>query len=52
MPHFMCGSGARWCAQADAIFAVPKMHVLDVDIDERCRLALTVESGRFEHGCP
>jgi hypothetical protein len=29
----MCGSGARWCARADAILDVPDMHVLDVEID-------------------
>ena len=48
----MCGSGARWCARADAIFDVPDMHVLDVEVDERSRLVLTVESGRVEQGCP
>ncbi|MET0642011.1 MAG: transposase family protein, partial [Jiangellaceae bacterium] len=52
MPHFMCGSGARWCARADAIFDVPDMHVLDVEVDERSRLVLTVESGQLEQGCP
>jgi transposase len=48
----MCGSGARWCARADAIFDVPQMHVLDVEIDGRQRLALTVESGQTEAACP
>ena len=52
MPHSMCGSGARWCARADAIFDVPGMHVLDVEVDDRQRLVLTVESGQLEHGCP
>ena len=52
MPHSMCGSGSRWCARADAIFAVPDMHILDVQLDERQRLVLTVESGHVEHGCP
>ena len=52
MPHFMRGSGARWCARADAIFDVPDMHVLDFEVDDRSRLVLTVESGRLEHGCP
>ena len=52
MPHFMCGSGARWCARADAIFDVPDMHVLDFEVDDRSRLVLTVESGGLEHGCP
>ena len=52
MPHFMCGSGARWCARADAIFDVPGMHVLDVEVDDRQRLVLTVESGQLERGLP
>jgi transposase len=48
----MCGSGARWCARADAIFDVPDMHVLDVEIDDEQRLVLTVESAQQEAGCP
>jgi hypothetical protein len=48
----MCGSGARWCARADAIFDVPDMVVLEVEVDELSRLVLTVESGQLEHGCP
>jgi transposase len=52
VPHSMCGSGARWCARADAIFDVPNMHVLDVEIDGRQRLVLTVESGELQRGCP
>ncbi len=48
----MCGSGARWCARADAIFDVPDMHVLDVEIDEQRRLVLTIESGQLEAACP
>ena len=52
MPHSMCGSGARWCARADAIFDVPDMHVLDVEIDDQQRLVLTVESGQLEAACP
>jgi hypothetical protein len=39
----MCGSGARWCARADAISDVPDMHVLDVEIDDQRRLVLTIE---------
>jgi transposase len=50
MDHTTCGSGARWCARADAIFDVPDMHVLEVD-DVR-RLVLTVESGQLEAACP
>ena len=52
MPHSMCGSGARWCARADAIFDVPDMHVLDVEIDDQQRLVLTIESGQLEAACP
>jgi transposase len=48
----MCGSGARWCARADAMFDVSGLHVLHVEIDERQRLVLTVESDQIEHGCP
>ncbi len=48
----MCGSGTRWCARADAIFDVPDMHVLDVEIDDRQRLVLTIESGQLEAACP
>ena len=48
----MCGSGARWCARADAIFDVPDMHVLDVEVDDQQRLVLTVESGQLEAACP
>jgi hypothetical protein len=32
--------GARWCARADAIFDVPGMHVLDVEMDHQQRLVL------------
>jgi transposase len=52
VPHSMCGSGARWCARADAIFDVPDMPVLDVEIDDQQRLVLTIESGRLEAACP
>jgi transposase len=52
VPHSMCGSGARWCARADAIFDVPDMHVLDVEIDDQQRLVLTIESGQLEAACP
>ena len=48
----MCGSGARWCARADAICDVPDMHVLDVEIDDQQRLVLTIESGQTEAACP
>jgi len=48
----MCGSGMRWCARADAIFDVPNMHVLDVEVDDQSRLMLTVESGHGEAACP
>jgi len=52
VPHSMCGSGARWCARADAIFDVPNMHVLEVEVDNRQRLVLTIESGQLETACP
>ena len=52
MDHDTCGSGARWCAQADAMFDVPRMHVLAVAVDAKDRLVLTVESDQVEHGCP
>ena len=52
MPHSMCGSGARWCARADAIFDVVGMHVLDVEVDDLQRLVLTVESGQLQAACP
>src|SRR5215211_893446 len=48
----MCGSGARWCARADAIFDVPDLHVLDVEIVDQQRLVLTIESGQLETACP
>jgi len=43
--------GARWCARADAIFDVPDMHVLDMEIDDQ-RLVLAIESGHLEAACP
>ena len=52
MDHLTCGSVAPWCARADAMFNVPGMHVLDVELDDRGRLMLTVESGQLEAGCP
>ena len=52
MDHPMCGSGARWCARADAMFDIPRMHVLAVMVDEKDRLVLTVESDQVEQGCP
>jgi transposase len=48
----MCGSGARWCARADAIFDVVGMHVLDVEVDDLQRLVLTVESAQLAAACP
>jgi transposase len=52
MDHPTCGSGVRWCARADAIFDVPDMHVLEVEVDDEQRLVLTVESGQLEAACP
>jgi hypothetical protein len=39
--HCMCGSGVRWCARANAMFDVPGMHMLDVEVDDQQRLVLT-----------
>jgi transposase len=50
--HSMCGSVARWCDRADAIFDVPGMHVLEVEDDAEGRLIVTVESDQVETGCP
>jgi transposase len=52
MDHLTCGSGARWCARADAMFNVPGIHMLDVEARHRGRLVLSVESGQREAGCP
>src|SRR4051794_11062046 len=52
MDHPTCGPGARWCARADKMFAVPGMHVLDVGVEDHDRLVLSVESGQLEAGCP
>jgi transposase len=52
VPHSMCGSGARWCARADAIFDVVGMHVLEVEVDDLQRLVLTVESAQLAAACP
>lgn len=46
MDHFSSGSGARWCARADAMFDVPRMHVLAVPVDGKDRLVLTWTSTR------
>ena len=51
--------GARWCARADAIFDVPGMHVLDVEMDHQQRLVLQLgmifadipDDGRYGPGC-
>ena len=52
MDHPTCGSVARWCARADAIFDVRDMHVLEVEVDDEQRLVLTVESGQLEAASP
>jgi hypothetical protein len=52
MDHPTSGSGARWCAQADTIFDVPDMHVVEVEVDDEQRLVLTVESDQLEAACP
>src|SRR4029453_10884884 len=50
--HCMCGPGTRWCARADAMFDVPGMHVIEVQVDDQQRLVLTGGSYWVEHGCP
>ena len=52
MAHCTCGSSARWCARADALFDVPGMHVLEVARDDLGRLLLTVETDQVVMGCP
>ena len=47
----MCGS-VRWCARADAIFDVPGMHVLDVEVDDRATAGVDGRVGPAEPGCP
>ena len=47
-----CGSGARWCARADAMLDVTDLHVLDATRDEAGRLVLTVETGLTVAACP
>jgi hypothetical protein len=44
-------SVVRVRAGADAIFDVPDMHVLDVQIDDQQRLGLTIELGQLEAAC-
>ena len=51
MAHFMCGSGARWCARADAIFDVPDMHVLEVEVDDS-NAGAHCRAGQLEAACP
>ena len=51
MDHDRCGSGARWCARADAMFNSDGMHVLDVQRGHR-KLVITVESDANVTGCP
>ena len=52
MNHCMCGSGVRWCARADAMFDVPGMLSLMLEIDDQRRLVVTIESDQLEQGCP
>ncbi len=50
MGHDRCGSGARWCARADAMFNTDGMHVLDVGRGHR-KLVVTVETDAQATGC-
>jgi transposase len=55
MDHCSSGSGARWCARADALFQFPGLHVLDVRADDSCDrfcLTVTVETESDVGGCP
>ena len=51
MDHDKCGSGASWCARADAMFNCDGMHVLDVQQGQRA-LVITVETDAVVTGCP
>ena len=37
--------------RADAIFDIPDIHVLEVEIDDQQRLVLTIELGQMEDAC-
>ena len=50
MDHDRCGSGARWCARADAMFNRDGMHVVDVRRGHR-KLVITVETDADTTGC-
>lgn len=51
MDHDTCGSGAPWCARADALFGVAGMHVVLVG-DDGERLQVVVETEATMTGCP
>ena len=51
MDHDRCGSGARWCARADAMFNADGMHVIGVQRGHR-KLVITVETDADATGCP
>jgi hypothetical protein len=48
----LCVALACWCARADVMFNVPGIQVLWVEIDDRQRLVVAVESDQLEAGCP
>jgi transposase len=50
MDDCRCGSPARWCARADAMFNADGMHVLDVRRGHR-KLVITVETEADQTGC-
>ena len=51
MDHDKCGSGASWCARADAMLNSDGMHVLDVQRGHRT-FVITVETDADLTGCP
>jgi transposase len=50
MDDCRCGSPARWCSRADAMFNADGMHVLDVRRGHR-KLVITVETEADQTGC-
>jgi transposase len=49
--HDKCGSGASWCARADALFNCDRMHVLEVQRGHP-KLVITLETAAEVTGCP
>ena len=47
MPHFMCVSGCAGCRPSRCNLRCSRQHILDVDVDDRQQLVLTVESDQW-----